>query len=71
MRKHFLNIALLLAGGVCIGLSMLLEASRMPSKATSETSLYAPFCLFNIISPLMSALVALIGWNIKNPQSPR
>lgn len=27
------------------------------------TLVYAPFCLFNIISPLMSALVALIGWN--------
>ena len=25
------------------------------------TLVYAPFCLFNIISPLMSVLVALIG----------
>ena len=28
------------------------------------TLVYAPFCLFNIISPLMSFLVALIGWKI-------
>lgn len=28
------------------------------------TLVYAPFCLFNIISPLMSLLVALIGWKI-------
>jgi len=28
------------------------------------TLVYAPFCLFNIISPLMSVLVALIGWKI-------
>ncbi len=25
---------------------------------------YAPFCLFNIISPLMSVLVALVGYKI-------
>ena len=34
------------------------------------TLLYAPFCFFNIISPLMSMLVAAIGWkivkNVKN-----
>lgn len=28
------------------------------------TLVYAPFCLFNIISPLMSILVAIIGWKI-------
>ena len=28
------------------------------------TLVYAPFCLFNIISPLMSIFVALIGWKI-------
>ena len=28
------------------------------------TLAYAPFCLFNIISPLMSILVAIIGWKI-------
>ena len=28
------------------------------------TLLYAPFCFFNILSPLMSFLVALIGWKI-------
>ena len=28
------------------------------------TLAYAPFCLFNIISPLMSILVAVIGWKI-------
>ena len=27
--------------------------------------IWIAFCLFNIISPLMSVLVALIGWNIK------
>jgi len=34
------------------------------------TLLYAPFCFFNIISPVMSMLVAAIGWkivkNVKN-----
>ena len=29
------------------------------------TLVYAPFCLFNLISPLMSILVAFIGWKIK------
>jgi NhaC family Na+:H+ antiporter len=29
------------------------------------TLAYAPFCFFNIISPLMSILVAMIGWKIK------
>ena len=29
-----------------------------------STLAYAPFCFFNIISPLMSFLVALIGWKI-------
>ena len=36
------------------------------------TLTYAPFCLFNIISPLMSILVAAIGWKIvrrKNPEA--
>ena len=28
------------------------------------TLLYAPFCFFNLLSPLMSFLVALIGWKI-------
>ena len=28
------------------------------------TLVYAPFCLFNILSPLMSFVVALIGWKI-------
>ena len=28
------------------------------------TLVYAPFCLFNMISPLMSLLVGLIGWQI-------
>ena len=30
-----------------------------------STLVYAPFCLFNIISPLMSILVGIIGWKIK------
>ena len=29
-----------------------------------STLVYAPFCLFNIISPLMSILIAVIGWKI-------
>ena len=28
------------------------------------TLVYAPFCLFNIISPLMSVLIGIIGWKI-------
>ena len=31
---------------------------------SAPTLVYAPFCLFNILSPLMSFLVALIGWKI-------
>ena len=29
------------------------------------TLVYAPFCLFNILSPLMSILMAVIGWKIR------
>ena len=34
------------------------------------TLVYAPFCLFNILSPLMSIIVGIIGWKIvrKRPQ---
>lgn len=31
------------------------------------TLTYAPFCLFNIISPLMSICIAAIGWKIVKP----
>ena len=34
------------------------------------TLVYAPFCLFNIISPLMSILVAMIGWKIFRREKP-
>ena len=35
------------------------------------TLAYAPFCFFNIISPLMSIAVAAIGYRIKRPhQAP-
>jgi len=36
------------------------------------TLVYAPFCLFNILSPLMSIVVAIIGWKIvrKSEASP-
>ena len=34
------------------------------------TLAYAPFCFFNIISPLMSFLVALIGWKINQHKEP-
>ncbi len=30
-----------------------------------STIAYAPFCFFNLISPLMSFIVALIGWKIR------
>ena len=30
-----------------------------------STIAYAPFCFFNIISPLMSFIVAAIGWRIR------
>ena len=33
-----------------------------------STLAYAPFCFFNMISPLMSFIVALIGWKIKKPE---
>ena len=26
---------------------------------------YLPYCIFNLVSPLMSILVAAIGWKIK------
>ena len=32
-----------------------------------STLAYAPWCLFNIISPLMSILVAAVGWKIRKP----
>ena len=34
------------------------------------TLTYAPFCLFNLISPLMSILVAAIGWKIVKRSAP-
>ena len=34
------------------------------------TLAYAPFCLFNILSPLVSILVAAIGWKIVRHASP-
>ncbi len=30
-----------------------------------STFTYMPYCIFNIVSPLMSLLVAAVGWNIK------
>jgi NhaC family Na+:H+ antiporter len=33
------------------------------------TLVYAPFCLFNILSPLMSFLVGWIGWKVVKPRS--
>lgn len=35
------------------------------------TLAYAPFCFFNIISPLMSILVAALGWRIVRGPVPR
>ena len=30
-----------------------------------STFVYMPYCIFNIVSPLMSLMVAAIGWKIK------
>lgn len=35
------------------------------------TLVYLPYCFFNLISPLMTLLVAVIGWNIKRISSMR
>lgn len=32
------------------------------------TFTYLPYCIFNLVSPLMSILVAAIGWKIKRPK---
>ena len=34
------------------------------------TLVYAPFCFFNLISPLMSICIAAIGWKIVHPRAP-
>ena len=34
------------------------------------TLTYAPFCFFNIISPLMSITIAALGWKILHPKAP-
>jgi len=31
-----------------------------------STFAYLPYCIFNIASPLMSLLVAVLGWKIKH-----
>ena len=35
------------------------------------TLAYAPFCFFNILSPLMSILVGIIGWKIVRKTKPQ
>lgn len=35
------------------------------------TIAYLPYCFFNILSPLMTILVAAVGWRIKNVVSPK
>ena len=35
------------------------------------TIAYLPYCFFNILSPLMTIFIAVIGWKIKKPQSRR
>ena len=35
------------------------------------TLTYLPYCFFNLISPLMSMLVAAIGWRIVNNKNPK
>ena len=32
------------------------------------TLVYAPFCVFNVLSPLMSILMAILGWKIRRKQ---
>lgn len=32
-----------------------------------STFVYMPYCIFNIVSPLMSLCVAASGWKIKRP----
>ena len=34
------------------------------------TLTYAPFCFFNLISPLMSICIAAIGWKIVHHRAP-
>ena len=34
------------------------------------TLVYLPFCFFNILSPLMSVIVAASGWKIKKNVQP-
>ncbi len=36
-----------------------------------STLAYAPFCFFNILSPLMSTLMALLGWKIVRPAAKK
>ena len=35
------------------------------------TLMYLPYCFFNLISPLMTLLVAAIGWKIKQVKEPK
>ena len=35
------------------------------------TIAYLPYCFFNILSPLMTILVAALGWKIKKAQLPQ
>ena len=35
-----------------------------------STFVYLPYCIFNIVSPLMSLLVAALGWGIAPPAAP-
>ena len=53
--------------GACMRASGMTQANIL----SVPTLVYAPFCLFNIISPLMSVLVALIGWNINKTDVQR
>jgi NhaC family Na+:H+ antiporter len=34
-----------------------------------STFVYMPYCIFNIVSPLMSLCVAALGWKIKKAAS--
>lgn len=68
------QVSLLAAMAVCVFISMVFY--REPWKSFEQqiektvggvaTIAYLPYCFFNILSPLMTILVAALGWKIKN-----
>ena len=35
-----------------------------------STFVYMPYCVFNLVSPLMSLIVAAAGWKIRKNNNP-